>query len=53
MCIRDRNVPDKKESGTIMKLVADAIWSNFSDHNPIMIPIELKINDPKSVKVIM
>ena len=46
-------MPDKKERGTIMKFVADAIWSNFSAHNPIIIPIELKIKEPKKVKIKM
>ena len=33
--------------------MADAIWSNFSDHNPTIIPMELKINDHKKVKIII
>ena len=44
-------MPDKKERGTIIKFVADAIWSNFSAHKPIIIPIELKIKAPKNVKI--
>ena len=46
-------MPDKNERGTIIKLVADAIWSNFSAHKPIIIPTELKINEPKKVKIKM
>ena len=42
-------VPDKKDRGTIIKLVADAMWSNFSAHNPTIIPIELRIKAPKNV----
>ena len=46
-------MPDKKERGTIIKFVADAMWSNFSAHKPTIIPIELNINEPKNVKVII
>ena len=46
-------MPDRKDSGTIIKFVADAIWSNFTAHNPMIIPIELKIKDPKNVKIII
>ena len=37
----------------MIKLVAEAIWSNFSDHKPIIIPIEPKIKEPSKVKIEM
>ena len=42
-------MPDRKERGTIIKFVADAIWSNFSDQRPMIMPKDDKIKDPKSV----
>jgi hypothetical protein len=48
-CIK---VPDKKDNGTITKFVTVAILSNFSDHNPAIIPTLPKIKDDKKVKEI-
>ena len=35
-------MPDKKESGIMIKLVAEAMLSNFSAHKPTTIPMEPK-----------
>ena len=42
-------MPDKNERGTIIKLVADAMLSNFSDQRPTTKPTAPKIKDPKIV----
>ena len=44
-------MPDKKERGTIIKLVAEAILSNFSAHKPTIKPIAPKIKEPKNVYI--
>ena len=44
-------MPDKKERGTIIKLVAEAILSNFSAHRPATIPTKPSINDEMRIKV--
>ena len=36
-------MPDKKDNGTITKLVTVAMWSNFSAHKPAIIPAQESI----------
>jgi len=44
-------VPDKKERGTIIKFVAEAMLSNLSAHKPTTKPTAPKIKEPRNVKI--
>ena len=44
-------MPDKKERGTIIKLVAEAMLSNFSAHKPTTKPMAPKIKEPKNMYI--
>ena len=45
-------MPDKKDNGIITKFVTVAIWSNFSAHNPAIIPIFPKMKADRKVNTI-
>ena len=45
-------MPDKKDNGTITKLVTVAIWSNFSAQSPAIIPIFAKTKEESKVNAI-
>ena len=48
----EKNVPDKKDNGTITKFVTAAILSNFSDHKPAINPSDANKLEPKVAKMI-
>ncbi len=45
-------MPDKKDKGTITKLVTVAIWSNFSAQSPAIIPKAPREKADNNVKII-
>ena len=44
-------MPERKDKGIMTKLVAVAMWSNFSAHNPVIKPIAPKMNEDRNVKI--